>query len=101
MTKKIVKVQYKQDIFGYSGREYTYYTDMPLKVGDIVLAPTKYGESRARVSAVNVRDAECASIPHLMRTIPAQELICEEETKEQIDLLAALETAGGDAELLF
>ena len=82
MTKKIVKVQYKQDIFGYSGREYTYYTDMPLKVGDIVMAPTKHGESRCRVSAINVRESECVSILHLMRTIPAQELIQEDKTKE-------------------
>lgn len=74
---------------GYAGREYSYYTDMPLKVGDIILAPTMYGPSKCRVSAINVRDAECASILHLMRTIPAQELIVEAPPGQQQEIFPA------------
>ena len=38
----------------YGGREYSYVTELPLSVGDIVIAPTFKGLSYARVSRVNV-----------------------------------------------
>lgn len=53
---QIVAVQfrsrYNKDTF--FGTEYTYIADVPLAVGDIVKVPTKFGESEARVSRVNV-----------------------------------------------
>lgn len=56
----IVAVQfrsrYKPDTF--SGGEYTYISDVPLAVGDIVKVPTRFGDSEARVSRVNVPIAE-------------------------------------------
>lgn len=51
----IVKCQFKQDeIKGYGGRMYTYMTDLPLKVGDIVRVPAGDGEGIARVSVIDV-----------------------------------------------
>lgn len=38
----------------YGGREYSYVTELPLSVGDIVIAPTFKGLSYARVSRVNL-----------------------------------------------
>lgn len=38
----------------YGGREYSYVTELPLSVGDIVIAPTFKGPSYARVSRVNL-----------------------------------------------
>lgn len=38
----------------YGGKEYSYVTDLPLSVGEIVIAPTFKGLSYARVSRVNV-----------------------------------------------
>ena len=38
----------------YGGKEYSYVTELPLSVGDIVIAPTFKGLSYARVSRVNV-----------------------------------------------
>lgn len=55
-TPDLVEVQfksrYKKDEFG--GNAYTYIADVPLQVGDIVKAPTKFGESEARVCRVDV-----------------------------------------------
>lgn len=42
----------------YCGPAYTYRADVPLRVGDIVNVPTKYGDSEARVSRVNVPESE-------------------------------------------
>lgn len=57
---KLVAVQfrsrYKKDTF--SGGEYTYISDVPLAVGDIVNVPTKFGTSEARVSRVDVQISE-------------------------------------------
>ena len=51
----IVQVQFKSRYGpGYSGTNYTYITDVPLEVGDIVKVPTRYGDSEARVSRVDV-----------------------------------------------
>ena len=38
----------------YSGGSYSYIADNPLAVGDIVKAPTRYGDSIAKVCRVNV-----------------------------------------------
>lgn len=38
----------------YGGKEYSYVTELPLSVGDIVIAPTFKGLSYARVSRVNI-----------------------------------------------
>lgn len=48
--------RYKKDTF--SGGEYTYIADVPLDVGDLVKVPTKFGESEARVTRVDVPISE-------------------------------------------
>ena len=51
----IVKCQFKQDeTKGYGGRMYTYTTDLPLKVGDIVRVQAGDGEGIARVAVTDV-----------------------------------------------
>lgn len=42
---------------GYGGREYTYRSDLPLKPGDLVIAPTYKGEQKAMVVASNVPES--------------------------------------------
>lgn len=47
---KICSVQYwKDDLCGYGGRAYTYFTALSLKNGDEVFAPTVTGDKRAMV----------------------------------------------------
>ena len=51
----IVNCQFKQDeTKGYGGRMYTYTTDLPLKVGDIVRVQVKDSEGIARVAEIEV-----------------------------------------------
>lgn len=55
----LVQVQFRSRYGeGYGGAAYTYIADTPLAVGDIVTVPTKFGNSEARVSRVDVPEAE-------------------------------------------
>ena len=52
---KYVTVQYfKPESDAYIGRAYTYRTELPLQEGDLVIAPTYKGESKARVFEAEV-----------------------------------------------
>lgn len=54
-TTNIVQVQFRNRFGeGYGGTNYTYIADVPLKVGDIVQVPTRYGTGEARVSRIDV-----------------------------------------------
>lgn len=52
----IVTVQYeaRMEPGTFGGREYTYYAEVPLKVGDVVKVPTKFSSSLARVVRVGI-----------------------------------------------
>ena len=56
METNIVSVKYEDRYMPktFSGRAYTYITAIPLQVGDLVVAPTSYGEKIARVSEINI-----------------------------------------------
>ena len=71
MKTKIVTVKYADDIYKkvFSGRSYSYYTIIELKVGDLVLAPTKYGVQVARVSEINVPEESIKNIKNYMKLI--------------------------------
>lgn len=54
-----IKVMYFKDEQGdYGGRPYTYATELPLKVGDKVLAPTVSGDKKALVTQAGVPEGE-------------------------------------------
>lgn len=54
-TTNIVQVQFRSRYgSGFGGTNYTYIADVPLKVGDIVKVPTRYGDSEAKVSRIDV-----------------------------------------------
>lgn len=54
-----VKVMYFKDWRGdYGGNAYTYATNLELKVGDKVIAPTQSGDKKALVVQVNVPESE-------------------------------------------
>lgn len=55
MQTNIVQVQFRKSFGkGYGGTAYTYIADVPLKVGDIVNVPTRYGPSEAQVCRIDV-----------------------------------------------
>lgn len=54
----IVQVQFKNrhnDRFG--GTNYSYIAEVPVSVGDIVRVPTAYGESEAKIVAVDLPES--------------------------------------------
>ncbi len=58
---------------GMSAREYSYYAEEPLVVGDVVLAPVgENGSSKAQVTAVNVPEITIVAFRDKVKTIPAK-----------------------------
>lgn len=53
----------------FTGRSYSYYTNLDLNIGDLVEAPTKFGTSIARVSEINVPEEKVRDIIPLMKEI--------------------------------
>ena len=74
--RNIVKVKFYSETTGeYSGREYTYYSVDKLKVGDIVTVPVRDTTGKAKVSSVDVPEAEIANFKDKVKTIPAGSII--------------------------
>ena len=63
--------QYEDDFCPrtFNGREYSYYTNKILNIGDLVEAPTKYGTKIAKVTRINVPENEIINIKPYMKTI--------------------------------
>lgn len=81
--KKIVGIKYEDRFYPgtFSGKEYSYFTDIELEVGDLVEAPTKYGKSIALVTATNIPKEKIKGIEEFMKTITIK-LNKEKEEKE-------------------
>ncbi len=71
MQNIIVSVKYedKYNPKTFSGKSYSYFSSTPLEVGDIVEAPTKFGNSIARVSEINIPEEKIRSIKPYMKII--------------------------------
>ena len=72
-----VVFQSKRDPKEFGGREYSYNTAIPLNVGDIVIVPTKNGESKAKVVQKHISESELSFDPGLLKTI--ESLAAEDE----------------------
>lgn len=69
---QLVKVQYYSETTGdLSARSYTYFSEDELKVGDVVIVPVKDTTGRAKVSAVDMPEAEIQAFRDKVRVIPA------------------------------
>ena len=78
----IVTVRYKNKHgAGYGESEYSYYADVPLKVGQIINVPTKYGTSKAKVAKIGISES----------TLPGVLKACMKRITEDCILL----TSGG------
>lgn len=71
MPNIIISVKYedKEIPKTFSGKAYSYFSSIPLKVGDIVEAPTKFGNSIARVSEINISEEKIEYIKPYMKVI--------------------------------
>ena len=67
-----VLVYYKNDHTGeYGGRAYAYKTELPLREGDIVIAPTWKGDAPARVMATDIHEGSISPdiLPHVKEIV--------------------------------
>ena len=74
-TMSIVAVQFqnKSKPEEFSGREYTYFSDVKLEVGEVILAPTKTGMSVVRVCRTDMTDSDIDErVMPFMRTIESK-----------------------------
>jgi hypothetical protein len=69
---QIVKVRYFSETEQtLSAREYTYFSEENLAVGDIVVVPVKDTTGKAKVTAIDVPEAEIEHFRAAVKTIPA------------------------------
>jgi len=69
---ELVKVRYvTSDDEAVSSREYTYYSEELLNVGDIIMVPVRDTTAKAKVSAIDVSEAEILAFKDKVKTIPA------------------------------
>ena len=71
MKTNIISVKYEDEYNPktFCGKSYSYYTAINLQVGDIVIAPTAYGNKIARVSEINIPEYRVEMIKSILRTI--------------------------------
>lgn len=71
MKTNIISVKYEDEYNPktFCGKSYSYYTAINLRVGDIVIAPTAYGNKIARVSEINIPEYRVEMIKSILRTI--------------------------------
>lgn len=71
METNIISVKYEDNYIPktFGGKPYSYYTSIKLKVGDLVIAPTANGDKIARVSEINIPEAQIERIKPYLKTI--------------------------------
>ena len=71
METNIISVKYEDNYMPktFSGRAYSYYTAIPVEVGDLVIAPTANGNKIARVSQINIPEYKVEFIKSQLKLI--------------------------------
>lgn len=71
METNIITVKYENNYIPkvFDGKSYSYYTAIKLEVGDLVIAPTKYGDKIARVSEINIPEYKVESFKASLKLI--------------------------------
>ena len=71
METNIISVKYEdnQEPKTFGGKAYSYYINKKVEVGDLVIAPTAYGDKIARVSEINIPEHKIEMIKPYLKTI--------------------------------
>lgn len=71
MQTNIVSVKYEDNYMPktFGGKAYSYYTLIPVNVGDLVIAPTQGGDKIARVSEINIPEYKIEFIKSYLKSI--------------------------------
>lgn len=75
---QLVKVRYifgNENTLRESSREYTYFSEESLALGDIVIVPVKDSTGKAKVTAIDVPEAEIEHFRAAVKTIPAGSMV--------------------------
>lgn len=74
MQTNIISVKYEDNYMPktFCGKAYSYYTAIKVNVGDLVIAPTAYGEKIARVSEINIPEYKVEMIKPYLKLITQQ-----------------------------
>ena len=71
METNIISVKYEDNftpkVFG--GKAYSYYTSVDVEVGDLVIAPTSYGDKIALVTEINIPESKVQNIIPFLKLI--------------------------------
>lgn len=71
METNIISVKY-EDIYmpkTFAGKAYSYYSAVKVEVGDLVVAPTAFGDKIARVSEINIPEYKVEHIKAYLKLI--------------------------------
>lgn len=71
METNIISVKYEDryEPKTFGGKAYSYYTNTDVNIGDLVIAPTSYGEKIARVSEINIPETKIEDIKPNLKLI--------------------------------
>ena len=71
MKTNIISVKYESNYTPkvFEGKSYCYYSSIDVNVGDLVVAPTAYGDKIARVSEINIPETKIEPIKPYLKTI--------------------------------
>lgn len=71
METNIISVKYEDNYMPktFCGRAYSYYTAIPVEVGDLVIAPIANGNKIARVSEINIPEYKVEFIKSHLKLI--------------------------------
>ncbi len=71
MNTNIVSVKYEDEYAPktFNGKSYSYYTNIDVNIGDLVIAPTAHGEKVAIVTEINIPEHKIEMIKPYLKTI--------------------------------
>lgn len=71
MNTNIISVKYEDRFMPktFNGKAYSYITRINVEIGDLVIAPTAYGDKIARVSEIDIPETRIENIKQFLKTI--------------------------------
>lgn len=71
MNTNIISVKYEDRFMPktFNGKAYSYITQVNVEIGDLVIAPTVYGDKIARVSEIDIPETRIENIKQFLKTI--------------------------------
>ena len=90
MVTNIISVKYEDNFVPktFGGKAYSYYTAIPVKIGDLVAAPTAHGEKIARVSEIDIPEDKVefikASLKLITEKIDKQKYLQRSQVEKEV-----------------